>query len=304
VLGFLNRAAVSGTYRVPGLLLQRHNEHVIVPIRFAALVSKAVTGSVDFRFLVFLGNASLVLLIVLLWREFPADRRFACLPCVYLLFQVQYWENTLIATCAVENLWGPCLAFAAFVVLNRKGPCAAAGAIGLAALAMCTLGNGVLVLPIGLLMLLCRREYRTALVWSVALLPFLWLVLARTGTGHAMAALAHPLASLHWFLVFLGSSVGHVFLPPARDSPLAHGLSLAWGLVIVAVFIYMTATRHYDTSAPVSRSRSRPATSSSRFCSRSSAWWFSFRRPDHASSSRPSPPPSPWPFCSTPRPTP
>lgn len=147
LLGFLSRSPLHA-----GDFCRQHNEHRILWTRLVAWLCHGATGSLDLRLLMWIGNATLVGIVLVLariWRsrQLPAIH---FLPIVFVLFQPQSWENMTWAMASLQNF--SVLLFAALSIScwqsTRVGWQLAA--IAWATLAAYTSGNG-LVVPLVLL---------------------------------------------------------------------------------------------------------------------------------------------------------
>ena len=84
-----------------------HNEHRITYTRLVSLTVVQLNGGfIDLRTLMFIGNLSLVGVLLLLLLVFRATQLsfLYFLPVPFLLFQVQFFENTFFAMAALQNL--------------------------------------------------------------------------------------------------------------------------------------------------------------------------------------------------------
>ncbi|KAB7730878.1 hypothetical protein F5984_12105 [Rudanella paleaurantiibacter] len=162
-------------------LFRQHNEHRIVLDRMVTWLDYNLFGKLNYRHLMLLGNASLLgLLAVLsavLHRTVRSTRRESGLvyaaPVAFLLFNLSSWENAFWGMAALQNF---------SVVLWVMGSlyCLTVGwqvwvAVGLAILATLTSGNGLLIWPIGVVVLLLQRQYRPLLGWSLSALVVIGL---------------------------------------------------------------------------------------------------------------------------------
>lgn len=163
------------------VLINFHNEHRIAYTRFVSLlVSRLNGGPIDLRILILWGNLALAGLAYLFYRSF----RTASLPLAYflpipfLLFQLQFFENTFFAMAALQNLGVWCwVGWSLWLLsfdddketvtkhISRSQRLHFGGAISMAILATFTSGNGFTVWPIGLVLVLLRRKKRQTIIW-------------------------------------------------------------------------------------------------------------------------------------------
>lgn len=153
--------------------LKQHNEHRIVYDRLVSWLDYQLTGKLNFRHLMVIGNLSLVGLLAV----FAAVLRRAgrpllyAVPVAFLLFNLSQWENMYWGMAALQNFSVVLWVVAACYVLAYRNRIY--WAVGLALLATLTSGNGMLVWPIGFGMLLLRlaqphANRRPLLIWSLS----------------------------------------------------------------------------------------------------------------------------------------
>lgn len=153
------------------ILTAPHNEHRIGSLRLLSFLASRLNGGVvNLTTLTFLGNLSLLGLLALFWRVHAHSglpgRYF--LPVPFLVFQMQFFENAFWPMAAVQNLSILGLACTAFYLLTRPGRVAFGGALALASLSVYTSGNGLFVLPVGLLVVLVQRRWQAGVVWLLS----------------------------------------------------------------------------------------------------------------------------------------
>lgn len=216
------------------LLTAQHNEHRIVVGRLATLALNALTGSIDFRALVLLGNLSIAGVLLLLWREFRgAVPPMAFGIAAFLALQWSYWEASMMASAALAHLTVLFFAFGAIALAFRPGRAAAAGSVVLAVVAAGCQANGLFVLPLcAACCALSGRRSRAALHAILALA--VWLLYFQgfaSNPGHpsALHAFDTPLATLELFLVNVGSIVPNLYGAMAVGVVMVAGSGwLAW----------------------------------------------------------------------------
>jgi hypothetical protein len=214
-------------------LVEQHNEHLMALPRAAGLLVRGLCGHLDFGLLNALGAAWLLLLLLGLFLGFrrgesAADRLLPFAPAGLLLLHPQFHMIYRSPTTSHSSFAVPACAALAFAALDRGG----AGRLAVAALlslaAMATLANGILIAPLGLVVLALQRRWKPAAAWALvvaALLLFYFLELHPPGTrSDPLQTLARPARVLHYGLNFVGCAAG--FSRPGW-SMLAGGLLLA-----------------------------------------------------------------------------
>ena len=236
-------------------LAAQHNEYKLFFAHGVAWVQLAAAGHVNFSCLCVLGDAAVFALALILWRMFlpgpidPAKRLAFFVPVAWLLFQLEYWETLDWAMASLENLWVVVFSLGAICCLLRPTRKAFAGALVLYALAVAASGNGFLLLPVGLLILVRRRCFARAAGWLAVSashrrvrLPLqrhvVSIAVARIGVRNA-AALRPEYA-----IAFAGNA-GAV----AGKSPVSIGVILALGASLLGLFGWL-ARRGYGRRNP------------------------------------------------------
>ena len=159
-------------------LFRQHNEHRIVYDRIVTLLDYWVFGKLSYVHLMVVGNLSLIgLLAVFAAALHRAGKPILyALPVALLLFNLSHWENMFWGMAALQNFSVVLWIIAAFYFLsysNRWGL-----AFTAAVLATITSGNGLVVWPIGLLLIILRTfDHQTRRTSWQALRPLIgWLL--------------------------------------------------------------------------------------------------------------------------------
>ena len=238
--GLVGRSTFAG--RLALLLAAQSNEYKLYVLHAAVWLQLAVLHHIDFRILIHLGDAFVLLLGILLWKHFlPAcsdlrRRLFYFVPVSCLLFELRYQEAADWSTATLQHM--PCLlfSFAAIYLLSSQPRLKFCMALACFALAICSSGNGFLLMPVGLLWLLVERKYVRAMAW-LAMFAGCAAIYFQHYTRVNMQAqqgLSTSLFHIHptYFFMFLGSIA-------ARPS-LTAGVVL--GILICAFLAYLAIT--------------------------------------------------------------
>ncbi|MBO0929694.1 hypothetical protein [Fibrella aquatilis] len=150
-------------------VIAQHNEHRIALDRLLAWADFSLFGKLSFTRLMVYGDLQLLLLVGVLGLMLARYTKpwYLFLPPVALfIISLAQWENMYWALSSIQNFgvvfWSlACL----YTLAHRPKPWLA---IGLAAVATLVSGNGFLVWPIGILMLLAQHRRRDLLPWTVA----------------------------------------------------------------------------------------------------------------------------------------
>jgi hypothetical protein len=227
-------------------LWKQHNEHRIVVAQALELAVGSVTNF-SFRVPVFLNLitalGSFALLVSLLARTFEAKKVVAVLaiPFAWLIFTPFQWVNWI---------WGFQLAFFLSVffsilsiwLLTSKRLLTDQkifiGTVVVAAITTYCNGNGLLVWPIGLAILLSRHVGRQKLyIWcgsaAVILASYFYKFHRAADSPHLSELIKAPLAVLKYMLTYLGRN-----LATTKTTALYVGLVLLIVCILAAVYIY------------------------------------------------------------------
>ncbi|MBI4625848.1 MAG: hypothetical protein HY736_21830 [Verrucomicrobia bacterium] len=150
-------------------LFEVANEHRMVTSRLLVTVSYWLTGTLNFNVLGVIGNLFLCGLCALLIRTAgTTERRWGmALLLAGLLFQLEHFENFFWSGSSIDHFQVSLLAGGAIVLLAQGSWLAGLGAGALAALAAFTLAHGLVVWPVGVLMLAFDRRWRQLAAWLV-----------------------------------------------------------------------------------------------------------------------------------------
>lgn len=148
-------------------LLIPNNEHRIL---FAKLVSSgmyALTGKVDFYWLILIASGWLVGVLLIFYRIFRTIQLplIAFLPVVFLLLHPQYYLITLSALTSFQHQTAVCLVFAVLYLLAKPGAGRLTGAVGLQILASFSMSNSLFGWVGGVGTLLVQRRFKEAALW-------------------------------------------------------------------------------------------------------------------------------------------
>src|SRR5919199_3025636 len=149
-------------------LTTQYVEHRIAYVRLVSLFVYKLTGSIHFTGIGFIGNLSLVGILVLLalwfnrWKLLPYF-----LPVPIVLFQMNYHHNTFTSMMAVQNLGIIFWALLTFWLLSKRCQWKQLVALFPAVIAVYTSGNGICVMLIGISMLLYQRRWLPLTVWAL-----------------------------------------------------------------------------------------------------------------------------------------
>ncbi|MFM8251488.1 MAG: hypothetical protein ACKOBW_07850 [Planctomycetota bacterium] len=246
LLGFLSKSPLDLHH-----FWEQHNEHRIFWTRLVAWITHRALGPVDLRILIVIGNLGVAGLgMVLAWnwetRRLP---RWYFLPCLYILFAPQSWENMTWAMASLQNFYVVLFAALAIACWQWTTLRWQLAAVAWASLATFTSGNGILVFVVFFLWQFVRcyekRAWsRVTLLWITV---FAGLLLWCYFSGYQSPAahpsireqLLSPVRLIRFYLVLCGAFLGDLSRP----------IALLAGLLQVSCFLLL-AGRRYDHRNP------------------------------------------------------
>jgi hypothetical protein len=158
-------------------LFSFHNEHRIAFTRFIALLVNGIFGELNFKHMMYVGQAGLVGVIgwFIFWvNRLKIETVWLLIPAL-LIFNPSTFENSLWAMAAVQNHWVIFWAFSAlsFLILasenvSKKQSGFFIAAVLLSLITHLTSGNAVILAPLGIMLLLFAGKWRLLWIWLFA----------------------------------------------------------------------------------------------------------------------------------------
>ncbi|MBC3785553.1 hypothetical protein [Spirosoma utsteinense] len=244
----------------PGQLLTTvfypHGEHIIVFARLVAMLDYLLEGELNFRTLFFIGNATLLGTIWVLYRLARQGGLsvLQTLPIFWLLLQPQFYENTLTwAICALQHVPALFFAFSAFYLLSQSSSRSFWGSLPLAFLATFSNGNGLAVLGVGLMVVTVCRSRQYTLIWLLfaAVSGGIFYYFSQFSAAAPVSGnLSHPFRVLGGFFLMSGS-MGLLFTRSLTAlSLIGIGLTMVFVLVSGTALIRRIAPAYWLRYAP------------------------------------------------------
>jgi len=230
-------------------IFAQHNEHRIVLTRSLAVILYASRGSIEFDLLDYVGLGLLMAFAVLLYASFrrtkaPLTAAMVSLPCFLMIFQPQpleciVWSTVSVAMSGVLlfsalTLWFLTSNYRRYLLLS----------LVTTALTLGSLGNGVILFPAVIVVLLLAGRYRDMAIWSavslILIALYFWGYQPNPEHPSVLASLPEVSRNSLYTLYFIGSAL-------CFGNPEA-----AWwiGILGYAAFAVLLATR-YDKKNPV-----------------------------------------------------
>ncbi len=150
-------------------IFRQHNEHRISVTRLMALLDYSIFGTLNFQRLMFYGNLSMLGVVALWWVLLHHNRKpfYTLIPIPFIWLTLSLYENMYWGMAAVQNFGVIVLSvWTLYCCISRSRPLYILSLV-LAALACLTSGNGLLVLPIGAVLLFLAPRWRRLIVWLI-----------------------------------------------------------------------------------------------------------------------------------------
>ncbi len=226
--------AGAGWREVLERLFAVNNEHRMVTSRLMFAASYWLTGTVNFHVISAIGNLCLVgtcVILVAAQADWPRRVRMGVVL-AFLMFQLEHFENLLWSGASIDHFQVVTLAVGALAALAHGTPRGVALGAALALLATFTLAHGVVVWPVGALLLWQQRRRAHFLAWlgcaGAAAGLFLWGFVFNPANRISEPGLAVIGRVIRYWLSLLGAplALGHTAWAPLPGAVLLIGL--AW----------------------------------------------------------------------------
>ena len=189
------------------------NEHRTLMSRLLFAGSYWLTGTVNFSVIGIIGNLFLCVFCALLVGTAGALERKVQMGALLaaLIFQQEHYENFLWSGSSIDHFQVVLLAGGAFMALARgsRATLLVAGLLGL--LATFTLAHGLMVWPVGVLVLVADRRWRDLRIWSALAVTvggiYFWGFQFNPAHHVGDFSAAGPGRILHYWLILLGAPV-------------------------------------------------------------------------------------------------
>ena len=236
------------------LLFAQHNEHRIVFSRIWTLLSYKLQGNVNFNFLSFVGDLSLIGMGWIFFRKFRELRKslFLFIPVTVILFNLTSWENMTFAMCALSNfvvhffilLTLACLT--APTAENKRNVLLGVLFFGAS---LYTQGGGLSLYPVSIGILLYKKEYKNAWLYgSLATLLVLFYFLGYQRppqvTDLWTVLRDFKVRSIVFYFAFLGNSFDY-FLIFTNEVEQSIGITAIIGFGFFLLYIYITRQKYW-----------------------------------------------------------
>jgi hypothetical protein len=237
LLAFLNEfQAASGLDETLRLIFSLHNEHRIAATRLTALMVQWIWGSLDFRTLLLIGNAALILAVVQLGYLLDLGRDRLRWSLLFLVSLQPQPEKLMFYPMANVGAYFGLLAAVLYMrCLVEKRHFGLV--ILLYLIAVVATGAGAFLVLVGVPILLWRRQWIQVAFHLVLGCLILWFYFSGSSGASGLGAFARPLEAISFFLQLLGSIAGPV--PPSGLIPV---VPLVSGAILLGIFLVYVCT--------------------------------------------------------------
>lgn len=221
---------------------KQHNEHRIAFDRFFTLIVFWIHGSIEYRWLMWIGNFTLLGVIFIFFRLFQKQKISIAyfVPIPLILFQMQLWENTFWGMAAMQNFGIIFFILALIYLISSEKKSHFYLALFVAFLATYTSGNGITVFPVCIVLLVVQGRFKDLTIFGIAssLLIFLYFFQYKFPENNpSMAGI-----SLEKIILGFFSFLGSVFdlIPNAnqsRKTTIFGGIILFVTSLIVGIYL-------------------------------------------------------------------
>lgn len=235
------------------ILFSQHNEHRIVYDRIWAIISYKLHTHVDFNFLSFVGNLSLLGIGIIFIKRFSLLQKPFILffPVTVFLFNVTSWENITFAMASLSNFTVYLfilisLGFITSDTSEKKSNLYLAFLFLF--LASITQGGGLFLIPISILVLLYKKEYRNTIIYGLLSVGLAILYFYNfQKPSHNMGAIESILEFKHNVVLFAFAFLGNAFnYYLVYNNPIySVHFTMVVGALFFFLFLYITYTKYY-----------------------------------------------------------
>ena len=167
ILDFQNADGIWAKFQT---FFKQHNEHRIAFDRLITLIIFQIHGTIDYRWLMWVGNFTLIGVLVIFYKIFQ-EQKISLLffvPISLILFQLQLWENTFWGMAALQNFGIIFFIFGLIYLISSEKKGHFYFALLFAFFATYTSGNGITVFPVCIVLLVLQRRFKETLIFGIA----------------------------------------------------------------------------------------------------------------------------------------
>ena len=223
-------------------LLRPNNEHRILTAKLTTVFMQALTGEVNFRWLIFIAFGFLLGTFTLFYRVFRSMNLplLAFLPVCFIFWQPQYYLTSLWALTGLQHEVVIFLTLLAIYLLSGGGRYRFAGALAVQMLASLSMSNGLFGWVAGAVVLVLAQHWKRLGLWlgiGVATIIFYFHDFQNAQGNDSSVAffLQSPHIVVAAFFTFVGALLDFV---PVTDIFRRSILPTLFGLVLVPTVLW------------------------------------------------------------------
>ncbi|MBB6004550.1 hypothetical protein [Arcicella rosea] len=156
---------------------KQHNEHRIAFDRIITLLVSEVHGHIEYRWLMWIGNLTLVGVIGIFFKIFQKNKLsfISFVPIPFIIFQLELWENTFWGMASLQNFGILLFVFALIYFVSINNQRSFLWSIFFAVLATYTSGNGMLAFPVCVCILALQKRWKDVTIFTLTALVLIIL---------------------------------------------------------------------------------------------------------------------------------
>ena len=256
ILNFINKCIATDSINEKlSLIFAQHNEHRIIYDRLWTIISYKLQDAVNFNTLAFIGNLSLLGVAGIFFVRFRELGKNVSLffPVTVMLFNLTSWENITFPMAALSNFTIYLFMIASLWFLSRDTQNKKNLYLALLFfyLSLLTLGSGLFLFPISILMLIYKREYKNLAIYGLlsglAILLYFYGFQKPEHNGNLISNLINIKDVFRFAFAFLGNAFNY-FLIFSNNTPDSILCTQIIGGLFFALFGYITITKYYKKS--------------------------------------------------------
>ncbi|WP_026308641.1 hypothetical protein [Spirosoma spitsbergense] len=223
-------------------LLRPNNEHRILTAKLTTVLMQALTGQVNFRWLIFVAFGFLLGTFALFYRVFRSMNLplLAFLPVCLIFWQPQYYLTSLWALTGLQHGVAVFLILLAIYLLSGEGQYRFMGALAVQMLASLSMSNGLFGWVAGALVLVLAQHWKRLTLWvgiGIATIIFYFHDFPNAQGNDSSVAffLQSPHIVVAAFFTFVGALLDFV---PVNDIVRRSIMPTLFGLVLVPAVLW------------------------------------------------------------------
>ncbi|MFK7899118.1 MAG: hypothetical protein AB8B61_00025 [Cyclobacteriaceae bacterium] len=215
VLEYFNNylSSESNLEKIKIFFTNQHNGHRLYLNNILLTVYYYLFGTINFKVLTIIGNLFLVALLFIFKKSFiPKKSNYLLFPISCLLINFQYYLSSIMEIASIEFFGAFFLIYLSLYLLKNGGLKQYILALLLGLLGFYTCAHGILLGPIGALLLLLYKRWRLCFIWIIvfAIMTVLYLNDLKQGWGPKPVSVSENLfcnteALFSFFMKLIGS---------------------------------------------------------------------------------------------------